>query len=346
MPDFLGIKPTASQADIIKAGRRVSKKIHPDKARRTFISEYMARHVTGNKSNRRGPRTSKGPSEREIKAAVKKATQRYARLSLVRKILEGPNRARYDHFLANGFPRWKGTDYYYSRFRPGLGSVLIGLFLVVGGGAHYATLILSWKRQRAFVQRYIREARRAAWGDESGIPGLANIGTGVSTSTSSPPAADDGTIAVNRRQKRMMDRESRKDNRRGKNEEASEEPAPPPAPTASGPQGPRKRVVAENGKVLIVDAMGNVFLEDETEDGTTEEFLLDIDEIPKPTLKDTALYRLPRAALCKMVGKLLKRPEVEVVEVEEVVDEEIVDTPVEDEGRRNGASKKRRGKRS
>jgi len=29
--------------------------------------------------------------------------------------------ARYDFFYKNGVPKWRGTGYYYSRFRPGLG---------------------------------------------------------------------------------------------------------------------------------------------------------------------------------------------------------------------------------
>ena len=30
-------------------------------------------------------------------------------------------RHRYDFFYKNGVPKWRGTGYYYSRFRPGLG---------------------------------------------------------------------------------------------------------------------------------------------------------------------------------------------------------------------------------
>lgn len=30
-------------------------------------------------------------------------------------------RIRYDFFYKNGVPRWRGTGYYYARFRPGLG---------------------------------------------------------------------------------------------------------------------------------------------------------------------------------------------------------------------------------
>lgn len=32
-----------------------------------------------------------------------------------------PHHDRYDFFYKNGVPRWRGTGYYYSRFRPGLG---------------------------------------------------------------------------------------------------------------------------------------------------------------------------------------------------------------------------------
>jgi hypothetical protein len=52
--------------------------------------------------------------------------------------------------------------------------------------------------------------------------------------------------------------------------------APVEAAITSGPQGAKKRIVAENGKVLIVDSVGNVFLEEETEDGMKGEFLLDV----------------------------------------------------------------------
>ena len=42
------------------------------------------------------------------------------------------------------------------------------------------------------------------------------------------------------------------------------------------PVGARKKVVAPNGKVLIVDAEGNVFLEEETTEGEKHELLLDV----------------------------------------------------------------------
>ena len=45
---------------------------------------------------------------------------------------------------------------------------------------------------------------------------------------------------------------------------------------SSGSQNSRKKVVSPNGKVLVVDADGNVFLEEKTVEGNVQEFLLDV----------------------------------------------------------------------
>lgn len=205
--------------------------------------------------------------------------------------------------MKNGFPTWRGTGYYYSRFRPGLGTVLAGLLLVFGGGAHYGALVLSWKRQRDFVDRYIRQARRAAWGDELGIRGL-----GSAPAPAPVPAADTGdagALPVNRRQKRMMDRESRKEKKNGGKSGSRSNGTSTPTGEPIEPTGERKRVVAENGKVLIVDSVGNVFLEEETEDGERQEFLLDLEEIQRPTLRDTMIFKLPGWMYQKTAGQIL-----------------------------------------
>jgi hypothetical protein len=52
------------------------------------------------------------------------------------------------------------------------------------------------------------------------------------------------------------------------------------AELTSGPVGAKKRTVAENGKILIVDSVGNVYLEEQTEEGQTHEFLLDVSVYP------------------------------------------------------------------
>ncbi len=236
--------------------------------------------AAGQKGTKPGVHVSKPPSASEVRAAVKKASDQQARLSIVTNILRGPERDRYDHFIAHGFPVWKGTGYYYSRYRPGFGTVMAGLFLFVGGGAHYIALYMSWKRQREFVDRYIKFARHAAWGENLGI----NLPTLDATPApaAAPPAQPEEPVAMNRKQRRLQERDAKreaaKDGRRGGRKAAGSgnaTPAPQPSP-ATGPTGAKKRVVAENGKVLVVDSLGDVYLEQEDEDGNVEEFLLDV----------------------------------------------------------------------
>jgi hypothetical protein len=92
--------------------------------------------------------------------------------------------------------------------------------------------------------------------------------------------------------------------------------------------GERKRVVAENGKVLIVDSIGNVFLEEESEEGEKQEFLLDIDEIQRPSLRDTVVCKLPIWVYRKTVGRVLGSSQA-VEEEEDVTAAELVDEIVE-----------------
>lgn len=232
--------------------------------------------------------------------------------------------------------------------------------MAFGGAAHYAALVLSWRRQVEFVERYIRHARRAAWGDELGIKGLGNLGnfgagSGSSEAAASSSAApEDGPVVMNRRQKRMMDKESKKE-KKAKNKLGDEDVGGPAAGTVT-PAGDRKRVVAENGKVLIVDSVGNVFLEEQNEDGVTEEYLLDTSEIRRPTIRDTMVFRLPVWAYGKLVGRFIG-PKAEKVEenaeVQEVADVdsdeslENIPTPPSSDGekKKKKNAKARRGRK-
>ena len=345
--EFLGVQSSASQTELSKALKKKSRTLHPDKVKQQFIASRSI--PKGKKKGDKSPpgvRVSRGPSEKEVSKTYKQAHERYVRLSLVAKILQGENRERYDHFLANGFPMWRGTGYYYARFRPGLGSVLVGLFLFLGGGAHYGALVLSWKRQRDFIDRYIRQARRTAWGDETGIRGIPGMGNAAPAQP--PPTSDEseGPMAINRRQKRQHDRDTKKDKsgkgRASRNKVTSE----------AGPAGERRRVVAENGKVLIVDAIGNVYLEEDDEDGNPQQFFLDLDEIPKPTIKDTAVYRFPMWAFNKATARFWKaseeeeyenQPEIVISDSSQDSGYEVVskDNPVDSMAQANGTAKKR-----
>ncbi|KAH7363858.1 hypothetical protein BKA65DRAFT_123893 [Rhexocercosporidium sp. MPI-PUGE-AT-0058] len=303
--DFLGIPPSANQEDINKAYKKKSRVLHPDKVKQQFI----ANKSTGKdkaKSKKPGVHVIKGPTQAEIKATAKAASDRFARLGIVTNILRGSGRERYDHFLSNGFPKWKGTGYYYARFRPGLGSVLAGLFIFVGGGGHWIALYMSWKRQQEFVGRYIKFARHAAWGDNLNIPGLDG--------TATPPTAGEDNSdpsagqAMNRRMRRMQEKDSKKDKSEKKTKGIKAARASPAATPPSGSTGPRKRVVAENGKILVVDSVGNVYLEQANEDGETQEFLLDPNELAQPTIKDTALVRVPIWIINKATSRFLSKP--------------------------------------
>ena len=270
--DFLGITPSANQDDINKAYRKKSRLLHPDKVKQQFIADKSTGKDKKSKK-KPGVQVSKGPTQAEIKATAKAASDRFARLGIVTNILRGSGRERYDHFLSNGFPKWKGTGYYYARFRPGLGTVLTGLFVFVGGAGHWLALYMSWKRQQEFVGRYIKFARHAAWGENLGIPGLDG--------TATPPvtAADDSdpmAQTMNRRQRRMQEKDAKKEKSEKKIKGIKAAKASPAATPPVGATGPRKRVVAENGKILVVDSVGNVYLEQTNEDGEPQEFLLDV----------------------------------------------------------------------
>lgn len=304
--------------------------IHPDKVKQSLTASKAKATNTASFGQKKKPgvHVSKGPTDSEVRDAVKKASERYARLTIIAAILKGTGRERYDHFLNNGFPTWKGTGYYYARFRPGLGSVLIGLFITGGGLVHYVAMYLSWKRQREFVERYVRTARRAAWGDETRIKGIPGIDFGSTTSPSNS-TQEAGVMMLNRKQKRLQVKESKKDKDKDKKKSRASREGDANNPFESesdiGPQGPKKRVQAENGKVLIVDSLGNVFLEEEDENGGKCEYLLDPDEISKPTIQQTVLVRLPLWIYAKIRGRVLattqendgNAPDIESTQIEE-----------------------------
>ncbi|KAI0661004.1 DnaJ-domain-containing protein [Cubamyces menziesii] len=128
---WLEVPPTASTSEISKAYRKKSLQLHPDK--------------------------NKG---------VKNAHERFARLGVVASILRNPEkRERYDFFYKNGVPRWRGTGYYYSRFRPGLGTVLTFLVMLTSG-LQYLVQKMNYNRDLKRVHEIRDQARAAAWGQK------------------------------------------------------------------------------------------------------------------------------------------------------------------------------------
>lgn len=263
--DILGVPPSASFEDINKAHRKKTVALHPDKVKQRLRAERVKQ--AGGKGKKS---TAKPPTSAEIKSAVKLASDRQTRLSLIAGILKGPSRDRYDHFLSNGFPLWKGTDYYYNRYRPGLGTVMVGLFIIGGGAIHYLILYMSWKRQREFVERYVKFARDTAWGGNLGIP--------EPQAPATPPEEDaPPQLPQNRKERRMQEKGAKKEGGgRGRAKKVLKKTPSASRDASTGPTGVRRRVVAENGKILVVDSLGDVYLEEEDEEGTVNEYLLDV----------------------------------------------------------------------
>ena len=340
--DFLGVKSSASVEDITKAFKKKSRTLHPDKVRHQFVtSKSVPKPKKPGEKKKPGVHVSKGPSQREINKVLKEADERYRRLGVVVSVLKGPQRERYDHFMRHGFPKWRGTGYYYSRYRPGFGTVVFGLFIAGGGGAHYLALITSYKRQREFMERYIKHARKMAWGDESGIMGVPGI---ISPAEEQAPTPEpDPSANLNRKQRREIERQNKKEGR-----STTKESTPKPEAIQT-PTGQKRRVPAENGKILVVDSIGNVFLEEEDEDGEVHEFLLDLDEIHKPTFRDTAVVKLPVYLYQRAFDPFLKstkpipsdevpQSETEKEKHQDIIDPPVqLDVPVSDAGSRKGS---------
>ncbi|PWN48824.1 DnaJ-domain-containing protein [Violaceomyces palustris] len=132
---ILNLTSSATQPEIRKAYRKRSLELHPDK-----------------------------------NPGVANAQRRFERLGLINKILRDERKDRYDHFLSKGFPKWRGTGYFYSRFRPGLATVLAFLCMV-SAAFEYLFRLLNWRRDEERLERLVRSAKLLALGPNFEAPG-------------------------------------------------------------------------------------------------------------------------------------------------------------------------------
>lgn len=88
-----------------------------------------------------------------------KAKDRFTRLGVIVSILrDSASRERYNFFYKNGVPRWRGTGYLYSRFRPGLGTVVVVLTLIAAGMQYIAGQI-NYHQEKKKILKFVSEAR-------------------------------------------------------------------------------------------------------------------------------------------------------------------------------------------
>ncbi|KAJ2765537.1 hypothetical protein IWQ57_004740, partial [Coemansia nantahalensis] len=117
--EFLGVDAKDGVEDINKAYRRLSKKYHPDKLQRLSADEG------------------------------RRATKRFQRMGLVVGILrDSEARKRYNFFRKNGVPVWRGTGYLYRRWRPGFGSVIVGLLVFASAMQYLFHQLSFWRAQQ------------------------------------------------------------------------------------------------------------------------------------------------------------------------------------------------------
>ncbi|WWC64105.1 uncharacterized protein I303_106712 [Kwoniella dejecticola CBS 10117] len=123
----VGVESSATTSEINKAYRKKSLELHPDK-----------------------------------NPGVKNIQERFARLGVIAQILRSPEgRERYNFFYKNGVPKWRGTGYYYSRYRPTLSHTLIFLVLL-SSAFHYLVLNLNYRKHQRRIDYFQNAARSSA----------------------------------------------------------------------------------------------------------------------------------------------------------------------------------------
>ncbi|KAK3817236.1 MAG: hypothetical protein J3Q66DRAFT_182497 [Benniella sp.] len=119
---WMGATPKSSKPEVEKAFRKMSRALHPDK--------------------------NKGP----------KAHEKYSRLSSIITILRDDyKRERYNFFLKNGVPRWRGSAYLYRRHRPGFKSVVVFLFILISGFQYlgrFVGYVQERRRMSSMIEQY------------------------------------------------------------------------------------------------------------------------------------------------------------------------------------------------
>ncbi|KAG0165857.1 hypothetical protein DFQ28_008222 [Apophysomyces sp. BC1034] len=123
---WMKLTPTSSASEISRAYRKLSLQLHPDKN----VGDIHAK-------------------------------EKFARLGKIAAILRNSgSRERYNFFYKNGVPRWRGTGYYYARFRPGLGTVL-GFLVLLTATMQYLAKYINYRLEKKKILHFVEDARAA-----------------------------------------------------------------------------------------------------------------------------------------------------------------------------------------
>ncbi|KAI5455130.1 hypothetical protein NCC49_002401 [Naganishia albida] len=244
---FLGVPPQAQLKDINRQYRKRSLELHPDK----------------------------NPNVKDVHA-------RFARLGTITEILRDPTkRTRYDFFFKNGVPKWRGTGYYYSRFRPSIIHVVLFLVLI-SSVVHYFILRVNHRRDKQRVEYFTRAALARAGGSSSLTSGTAtpvtesepvgddkeSILASIVDQVNNSPEGD-ATPLISKRQAKIQAREAKRDKTK-KNGSATPTASGTATPTAPAVSSRRRKVrvpmvegaeFSQSLELVVVD--GEVYMPEE-----------------------------------------------------------------------------------
>ncbi|KAJ1557759.1 hypothetical protein HK096_005518 [Nowakowskiella sp. JEL0078] len=132
---ILDSQPSFSISEINKSYRKVSRRYHPDKNQ-----------------------------------GDEKAEKIYQLLTSIMGIFKDQNaRDKYDFHLKNGFPKWKGSGYYYARYKPGLFTVSVVILVFISfvqyasvWGIYYRDLLVIRSEESIEKKKVAKKSKKFA----------------------------------------------------------------------------------------------------------------------------------------------------------------------------------------
>jgi hypothetical protein len=111
----------------------------------------------------------------------KEAAKLYALLTSINKLLrDEQTREKYDGHLKRGFPVWKGSGYYYKKYKPGVGSVFVFVLVVISfvqytsaWGIYYVKIaVAKAEHAEALAQVAAKKKKKSSYMEDVPEPNL------------------------------------------------------------------------------------------------------------------------------------------------------------------------------